>query len=345
MSSGEADAQPRLPASGVAQDPVAAALLHFQLRFAAGATLSFVLCEYMDWAPAFLPPLFLGLVITSLPSAPPLKVGIMLTAVMAAAAWISYLLTTLLLFSPAVLVGAVGVLLFLALVALARHKAVLPAILLLICLATIPVIGLLAPAQAHVLPTAYTRAMAVAIGTIWLVYAIWPLTLPKAAAPAPTPIESPVRTALGGTLILLPIMMTFLMFGWADALPVLISTVLLVITFDPAEGFRQGVVRSLSVLIGGLIGYISYVLLWIAPNLASLALVTFIVAMWFAIQISKGGPRSMLYVLAFNSTMVILGTAVASPDASSGIWMTRMFQFTFAGLLAVAMMNLVWRKR
>ena len=345
MSSGEADAQPGLPASGLAKDPVAAALLHFQLRFAAGAALSYVLCEYMAWTPTFLPPLFFGLVITSLPSSPPLKVGIILVAAMAAAAWISYLLTTLLLFSPAVLVGAVGIFLFLALAALAHHKAVLPAILLLICLATIPVIGLLAPAQADLLPKAYVRAMAVAIGTIWFVYAIWPLTLPKAAAPAPAPIESPLRTALGGTLILLPIMMTFLLFGWADALPVMISTVLLVITFDPKEGFRQGVVRSASVLIGGLIGYISYLLLWISPHLLSLALVTFIIALWFAIQIGKGGPRSMLYLLAFNTTMVILGTAVASPDASSGIWMTRLFQFTFAGLLAVAMMNLVWRKR
>lgn len=334
-----------IASSGTAHDLIAAAHLQTMLRFATGITLSFVVCEYMEWTPAFLAPLLVALLITSLPASPPLKVGIALVVVMAAAAYTALLISTLLHNVPAILVGVIGVIVFLTLGVLAHRRAQLPATLMLICIATIPVIGMLAPAYADKLPRALVRGMAVAIVTIWCVYAVWPKVLPNSARPVLPPIDFPVRAALAGTIILLPVILVYLLFGWADALPVLISIVLLVTNFDPKEGATQGVFRSVSVVIGGLVGLVAFLLLSILPSLTVLALITFVIGLGFAPRIEQGGAKGAVALLAFNTCMVIFGSAIASPDDSTGIWMTRLFQFTLAGLFAVAMMILFFRDR
>jgi hypothetical protein len=43
--------------------------------------------------------------------------------------------------------------------------------------------------------------------------------------------------------------------------------------------------------------------------------------------------------------MVIFSIALANPDASSGIWFTRLFQFCLAWLFAIGMMWLMMPKR
>ena len=330
--------------SETVRDPIATAQLHAALRFATGITASFVLCEYMQWTPTCLAPLFFAVLVTSLPGPPPLKIGVALVVLMTAAALTAFLVTTLLRFSPAVMVGVIGIIVFFALGALANQRAQLPAMLLLIAMAIIPVVGLLAPAHADELPRALVRGMAIAVVTIWCVYILWPKVLPKAAQPARPPIESPVKMALAGTLILLPLMMVYMMFGWADALPVLISTVLLVINFDPREGATQAMYRNVGSLVGGVVGLVAFMLLSIMPSLVTLALITFVIGLEIGPRIEKAGLRGPLVLQAFNTGMVIFGTAIASPNDSSGIWMTRLFQFTLAGFFAVAMMYLVFRR-
>lgn len=326
-------------------DPVAAARLHAMLRFSVGVTAAFVLAEYMGWFPTFLAPVLFAVLITNLPAAPPLKMGVVLVVVMAAAATISFLLPSLLREAPQVMVGAIGLIVFLAFAVMAQGRAKLPATLLLLSVATVPVIAMIAPAQAGVMPTALVRAMAIAILLVWAVYAIWPRLVPRPAPPAAAVVDSPVAAALAGTAVVMPVMLVYLLFGLADALPVLVTTVLLVANFDVRQGAMQGLGMMLGNLIGGFVGLIVFHLLAVAPSLATLALVTFLIAAAFAMRIDKGGPAAAIALLTCNSALIILSTAIASPDSSSGVWLTRLAQFALACLFAIGMMIIVWRKK
>jgi len=331
-----------LTSANMQRDPIALARLHTVLRFSTGITLAFVICEAMGWYPTFLAPVLLGALLTSLPSSPPLKTGVMLVAVMAAAALVAFILPSLLRGTPEVMVGAIGLVLFLAFALVAQGRAKLPALLLLICIATIPVIVMIAPAQAGIMPVAMVRAMAVAVLIVWCMYALWPRVLPRTAPPASAPIASPVMTALMGTAVVLPLMLIYLLFGMADALPVLVTTVLLVINFDPRQGAKQGLAMMLGNLIGGLIALVAYLLLSMAPSLVTLALLTFLIASAFAVRIEKGGPGAAVAAITCNSTLIMLSIAVAS---GAGNWMTRLSQFAFACLFAVGMMSIAWGKK
>ena len=330
---------------GMKRDPVAIGRVHAFLRFSAGVTVAFILAEAMGWAPTFLPPVLLAVLITSLPNSPPLKVGLALVVVMAAAALVAFILPSLLSGVPQILVGAIALVIFLAFATMAQGRGKLPATLLLLCMSTAPVIAMVAPAQADFLPKALVWAMGVAMVVLWGMYALWPEVVPRPALPPAAPLASPVKTALVGTAVVMPVMLVYLLYGLADALPVLVTTVLLVANFDPQQGMMQGLGMMIGNLFGGLIGLVAFFLLAMAPSLITLALITFLIAAAFAIRIDKGGPGAAIALLTCNSALIILSTALANPSASSGVWITRLLQFALACLFAIGMMSLVWNKK
>src|SRR4051812_41391450 len=101
-------------------DPAEAARLHFVLRFAFGTTAAFLACEWMGWQPSALAPVLTGVLLASLPVAPPPKVGLILVLVMAIAAWLAFFLTTWLNQAPHILFTAIGFVMFLAFAGLAQ---------------------------------------------------------------------------------------------------------------------------------------------------------------------------------------------------------------------------------
>jgi hypothetical protein len=295
----------------------------------------------MEWQPTFLAPVLFTALITTLPAAPPFRMGVMLVVVMAAAAGVAFALPSLLRGTPIVMVGVLGLLVFFALLASAQQRAKLPALLLLISVSTAPVVVMVAPAQAGILPAAMVRSMALAVATLWLTFAVWPRIAPRPPPDAGT-FASPAMTALAGTCVVMPLMLIYLMFGLADALPVLVTTALLVLTFDVRQGAMQGLAMMLANLVGGLTGVTVYLLLGIAPSLVVLALLTFLLAIMFAARIEKGGPGGGVAVITSNSSLIILSSALAAGPDNSGIWLTRLFQFALACMFAIGMMTLVW---
>jgi hypothetical protein len=324
--------------------PAAQARLHTILRFAAGTTTALVLCEAMGWYPSFLAPLLAGVLLANLPAAPPLKAGVVLVLVQAAGAYGAYLLTTLLHGTPIVLFGSIGLVLLVCFANLTRGRGFLPILLLLIAFSTIPIVTMVTPEQAGALPLAFTRAMMVAVATVWLAHATWPETSPPAARPVQPAFDSPVARAVTGVAIVLPIMLLYLMYGITDALPVLITTVVLVINFDPRRGAAQGMAMMIGNFIGGLMALLSCALLQIAPSLATLALIVFLVAVLFAVPIERGGPAGAIGLITFNQAVVLLSLSLAPGGSSSGLWFTRLAQFGVACTFAVGMMTLLWTK-
>ena len=320
------------------------ARLQFILRFAFGTTAAFIGCEWMGWQPSALAPVLTGVLLASLPVSPPPKVGLVLVLVMGLSAWFSFLLTTWLHQTPHLLFGAIGLVMFLAFAGLAQAKGQLPLTLLLICITVIPVISLTASQYSGLFPSIFVRAMALAVIFVWVAYAIWPLPSPKQPDPPADSLESPVVAAAIGTAIVLPLMLIYLMFGLTDAIPVLLTTVLLVAKMEEERGAASGWAKLLGNFLGGFVAVAAFYTLQIAPTLPVLALITFIIGVGFANEIVKGGVRGGNALIAYNSTMVIFGLALLKGPANSGTWGARVVQFAIACIFAIGMMALLWGK-
>ncbi len=331
-----------MPTAGAARDEEAVAL-HATLRFAAGVTCAFVLGESLQWTPTFLAAVLSAALLGNLPTRPPLKLGLVLVLVMALSALYAFVLTSFFLGMPVVLFGLVALTLLLALHAIHRGKQMLPPLLLMICVATIPVVGLAAPAYGDVLPKALVRGMVVAMAMVWCAFALWPRAMAQAPVPA-TASATPVVTALLSTAVVMPVLLAYLLFGLSDVLPVLVATTMIVANFDPRSGGKQAVGLIVGNFAGGLLGLLIHAALTTTPSLAFLALLLFLATLGFGQRIAAGGPMKPVAVIACNAMLIILGSAIASGPSSLSLWLVRLFQFALAGAFAVGMMSLVWHR-
>jgi len=218
--------------------------------------------------------------------------------------------------------------------------------LALICLATIPVVVMIAPAQAGALPAALIRSMLVALLSIQIVYVQWPLApVPLAPPPAASRGGSPGAMAAAGVAIVMPLMLVYLLFGLADVLPVMIATVMLVANFDAQRGRMHALGMIVGNSIGGLLGLLLHSLLVTTPTLPFLCVMMFAVLLGFGQRTSTGGPAAGLAVLTCNAMLIILSTAISSDEGTLSIWLIRVLQFALAGAFAVGTMSLVWHRR
>lgn len=320
------------------------ARLHGVLRLSMAVTATYVIGEAMEWFPSFLAPLLAAVILVSLPKALPLKAGIVVIAVMSASAYFAYTLTSLMLQMPTLLYGVIGIIIFLCFGLLANGKGQLPLTLLLICIATIPIITLVAPQQAGAMPKAYARGIIMAVVAVWVVHAIWPKTRPGAPAPPTVPGLPPLRLALAGSAIVMPIMLIYLLYGITDAIPVLLTTIFLVMNFDTKRGAMHGLAMMIGNFVGGIVALVAYHLLQIAPALMTFGLLVFLITAMFAMQLEKGGPSAPVALLTLNQSLIIFGLALAQGSSNAGLWATRLIQFAIACLFAVAMMTLFFPK-
>lgn len=318
---------------------------HAMLRFAVAVTAAFVIGEALQWWPSFLGAVLAAVLLASLPVRPTPRMAIGLVLVMVVVAWLPYLLAALLRGMPFVLFGLLTLGMFLTFHALLLGRAKLPAMLLLICMAVIPVVVLTAPVQAAVLPWALVRGMALALALILLVFALWPAMPAAKAAPAVAALmASPLTLAVLSTLVVLPILLVYLLFGLVDALPVIVTTVMLVINFDPRQSARHALALVLGNLGGGLLGWAMHVVLLTTPNLVFLSLLLLLVLLGFSRWIVAGGPVGAVALVACNAALIIFGTALAAGPDSVMVWLTRLTQFALAGAFALSMMHLLWSR-
>jgi hypothetical protein len=64
----------------------------------------------------------------------------------------------------------------------------------------------------------------------------------------------------------------------------------------------------------------------------------FLVALVTGPYVFRGGTTGATALMTCNSALIILGLALLNPDASAGLWGTRLLLFTLAWLFAVGMM-------
>lgn len=320
---------------------------HATLRFAFGVAVALVVAELMQWTPTFLVPVLTAVVLVNVPVRPPLKVAVGLIAIMAAAALIALLLSTALLRSPPILFGVAAVVVFRALYAIAEGRSPVAPLLLLICVTTIPVVALESPSAAGAFAYALVRATGFALLVVWTSYLIWPRVRPPppAAPVTPLPTDLKLKSALLGTVVLVPLMLLHLMFGLANSLPVLVATVMIVVNLDFHRGRKQAIALVAGNVGGGIVALVLYLLFAMQPSIVSLALLAALMALAFGWRISAGGPMAPVLLVACNSTLIVLTSSLMADQGTFAVWMTRLSQFVLAGAFAIGMMTLLWPVR
>ena len=330
--------------AGVGTAAQETAQLHATLRFATAVTSAFVLGEFAQWTPTFLAAVLVSAVLGNLPVRPPPKMGLGLVLVMALAAGYAYFVAVFLRGAPWVMFGVIVLSMLIAFHGMLTGKSRLSGLLALLCLTTIPVVTMVAPAHAGILPRGLVFGIVLAMLMIYAVYAIWPTPPPVRALP-PTPGPggaSPLAVALLSTAAMLPVVLVYLLFGLTDVMPVIIGTLLHVATFDVGATYHQAGVRVLANLMGGLLGMLIHTLLVTTPSLTFLALLMFVVLLGFGQRIFSDGPSAQPAVVACNGMLIILGSSISAGTGSLSLWLTRVFLFALAGAVAVGLMSLLW---
>jgi hypothetical protein len=136
-------------------------------------------------------------------------------------------------------------------------------------------------------------------------------------------------------------MLIYLLFGITDAIPVLLTTVLIIAKMEEERGAASGWAKLAGNFIGGIIAVIAFYVVNLAPSLATLALITFLIGVIFAQEIVKGGVRGGNALLSYNATIVILNLALLKGPSNSGTWGARLVQFGIACTFAIGMMSLL----
>ena len=318
--------------------------VHAVLRFAFGVTLAFVASELLEWIPTFLAPVLVAVVLVNVPVRPPLKVGVGLIVIIAAAALIALFLCAVLRGAPALLFGATALVVFLALHAIAKGRPRIAPILLLICVTAIPVVALQSESAANAFAVALVRSMCFAILIVWITYLLWPRVTPPRPAASAVPLspELALKSALLGTAILTPLMLVYLMFGIADALPVLIGSVMIVANLDFRSGRKQAVALVIGNTAGGIASLALFLLLVLNPSVVTLTLILLVAALAFGWRITAGDPMAAVVLVAFNAMMIVFSLSLLSDSGTFSIWVTRLTQFMIAGAFAIGMMALLW---
>jgi Protein of unknown function (DUF2955) len=317
---------------------------HATLRFAFGVPLALVACELLGWVPTFLGPVLVAVLLVNIPIRPPVKVAVGLIVIIAAAAFISMLLSTALVRSPLILFGVAAVVVFRSLYAIAEGRSPVAPLLLLICLTTMPVIALQSSAIAAAFAYALVRATCLAVLIVWISYLLWPRVRPPrpAAKVAPLPPDLRLRSALLGTAILTPLMLLYLMFGIADALPVLVATTMIVVNLDFHRGRMQAVALVAGNVGGGIAALVLILLLAMQPSLLALTLLTTLMALAFGWRTSAGDALAPVFLVACNATLIVFTSTLLTDQGTLDVWVTRLTQFVVAGAFAVGMMTLLW---
>lgn len=327
--------------SQAARDP---ARTHAALRFAFGVTVALIISELMQWTPTFLPPVLVAALLANVPVRPPLKLAVALIAIVAAAALIALFLSAALLRSPLILFGVAAVVVFRTLYAIAEGRSRVAPLFLLICVTTIPVIALESPWVAGSFAYALVRATCVAIVVVWTAHLLWPRVRPPRPADKaiPLPPDLRLKSALLGTAVLTPLMLVYLMFGLANALPVLVATTMIVMNLDFARGRMQAFALVAGNVGGGIVALALFLLLAMESSILSLTLLVALTALAFGWRISAGDPMAPIVLVACNATLIVLSSSLVSDQGTFTVWVTRLTQFVIAGAFAVGMMALMW---
>jgi hypothetical protein len=324
------------------------------LRLGLGTALGFAIASALEWPAAVLTPILFIQLSVGLPRSPGLAMALKTIVAIAACVFVGWLITFAVAI-PMLCVLLIALLLFVAFRAQASGRAGLAPFMLMISVSILPVLAIQAPELSTLVAIELVRATAVAFLLVWGTWSVFP-DLPSPARAGddggvqlPQRPSRPVvgarerdRIALINTLVVMPVVLTFLLFDLDSGTVVLITTLSIVRT--QSNAIRLGMTGSLlrGNIIAGCAAVLATAVIYAAPSLVMLFLVVLLIALLFG-SYATAAPSGQAagWITALISTMVLTDSAlsVLSEGAGTAAW-SRIVGLTAAILYVTAALRL-----
>ena len=308
------------------------------LRIAFGVALGFLLAALFKLDLFFLPPLLAAQMLALVRRPPSLVQGAGVFFLIALLSVITLVVSSAFLREPLVCVALIGLILFFGFLLDSAGKA-MPATFILMLGSTIPLVVVQSTQAANVLTTELIGATAVALLTVWGVFAAFPSDAAASAAPG-AQAGSP-RAALTNLLLLSPVLLLFLF----DAR---LSFVVLVVIVSIIRQRERGMTTQAAFgllfgnVMGGILATIAFFFVTIQPWPVFFLLVVLLVGLVLAGRGAVAGAKAPVYTVGLASFIILLGLGVSPlPWNSGSLFVDRLINVLLAGAYAVGAVALV----
>lgn len=320
------------------------------LRLAFGVTVCFALVEAFDWDATFLAPILAANMLVKLERYPSLAQGVLFVVLIALSSGAVLLLTNALSSSPAVLILALALLMYLTFYAHWRGAPDLATLLPQLSVVTIPVIAVLSPQLSGQFASTLVSAGIAALLVVWLAYAAFPpLSDGPASASAARPAQPPGTASLNAlldTLVLAPALAWFILDATEIAVVALIIIVTLLRMRDAEQSLRAAFGLILANLIGGVAAAIVYSLVILANTFLFFVTACLAASLIFAGRIATAGDRAPVYAIALATFILLLGLGMTPlPGGSSEFFVARLQNVLLASAYTIGGISLTSRWR
>ena len=289
--------------------------LAFRVAFAAAAGLT--LGCVLGWDFPFLPPLFAVQLLTGSKSLS-LKQALGFVVLMVAGCVFSVLVAQAFVQTPAILILAIGLLIFLAFLMLARGQAVPVANILLITTAIVPLVSVSSIELAYGLVYTLIAGSILAVLLVFLAYAFFPARNHTNDVAGPTAEEFiPTGAALANTAVLMSLALLF-MFTGSPASVVVLMTAITILRQPVVAGHGAAYGFIMGNVVGGLAATAAYLLVAWFPSPAFLLLVALFFGLLFGARIAQGGDLAPIYLVGLVTFLIVLGLGLTPLPSDSG---------------------------
>lgn len=321
------------------------------LRLAFAATFAFGIAAVRDWEFSFLAPMLAVQILAATPACPNFRQGATIPLVIFLSTNIALGASTLLMGAPIVLLAAVGVVVCWSFYGQRRGAPAIAVLLVQIAFCCVPLIATISLDVARDFSDFLLWSSIAAIITIWIAYALFPTPPSTAqAGGAPAPIALPpahaAQVAISDTLVLLPLLATFIVRGDINNIVILMITINLLREIELAHSRRLALAILLANLLGGVLAVLAHQFILLSDSLLLFLLTVLLAGLWFGGRLVRGGPMAPVYALAFGTFLLILGLAITPlPGGAEELFTVRISKIVLASLYAIGALSLVARIR
>lgn len=320
------------------------------LRLAFAATFGFAVAALRDWEFSFLAPMLAVQILVATPACPNFRQGATIPLVIFLATNIAVGVSTLLMATPVALLAAVGLVICWTFYGQRRGAPAIAVLLVQIAFCCVPLISTISLDIARDFSDFLLWSSVAAIFTVWIAYALFPAPpgaqAAGAAVPAGLPPARAAQIAISDTLVLLPLLVTFVVRGDINNIVILMITINLLREIELIGSRRLALAILLANLLGGVLAVLAHQFILLSDSLFLFLLTVLLAGLWFGGRLVRGGTMAPVYGLAFGTFLLILGLAITPlPGGSDELFTIRISKIALASLYAIGALSLVARLR
>ncbi|WP_439651414.1 DUF2955 domain-containing protein [Photobacterium atrarenae] len=306
------------------------------LRFTVGVGLAVFLAAWLEWDLAHIAPVLTAKFLVDKPALHRETVIELLLAMLVTIG-LGMLLSGGITQYPIPLMMLIGLMMMWGYYLFTNPKWNLFATILILAILVLPFIAITSATASGFLAGGLTMSGVVAITLFALAHIYFPE--PEAEFPGFAPVmltpHQRWRAAFRALLISFPVVCFFFVFQISEAILTMIFIALLSLMITGEKSVKLSAFLVVSNGLGGLLAIGSFTVLAIVPNIGFYTLFTALLAMVMATKIYTAGEKAPVYVTAFSTLLVLIGSTLLSSGDIDSTTITRIVQLVVVGLYMI----------